>query len=827
MPMRFPLILLAVLIAACSNDLTPGSTSVRATSLVLTPASATIDTATTLQVQSALAWADGATHPATITLSATGGTISASGLYKAGSSAGRYLVIAICTCGLTDTLPVTVTAPVLSSPTLAMLTLSITGLPGGKPGELSLSGPGGYHLDVTTSTTVNNLTPGTYSVQATTAMAGTDLYAPTPAAQSITLAASDVKAIQFSYSKMARPASISLSAHPRVWMTPARVTQLQVQAASNTVRWQRVKAAADAQVAKGTSVTVGSSSDEVYLGHLCMAYLGTGNQAYATRAGLILAAYAVEGMDNNLMGDSEYGYRFNLPLVTMGLDWCYNGLTVAQRQQTATWLMNRADFVWPESNPSRAGAWGVADYEDNYYYGFMMTGPAALAAAGDDTGTGTISGADRPTYHQTLALGKWNNTVVPFLASIGVGGGWTEGTNYGVGDTWYVGRFVDAFLTAGAPLDNTWFTAAVNWLMYTTMPGNTFKVPFGDQPRTSNAQLFTYDRLAMLDIVSAAKLDPTTASQAQSWLNLIGEVPTSEIGVPSVLTDELLHYDPSQPAASDLSGLNKDYLARGDGAFIYRQSWIDASATALAFRSGPNDESHGGLDANNLLIWKGSFWVAGDANIYSASGTQHSTDNYSTLMVGGVGQVANDANGGQIVGSPQVSDQLVVVRGQAANAYGPPSAHFLSDYLRTVAYLPQQDVFVVVDRVTANDASQAKVWRWQVQGNPQLSGNSFLMQNPDGSARCVGNVLSPTTATLGYENYSTSGAVTVTLPTGNATDMVVTVLQCFGSASQAQPSAPTVTTSAAGVVVTIGIKKVTVPSDQTQLVSVETAYIQH
>ena len=48
-------------------------------------------------------WSDGGQYPLTVTYSATGGTISGGGLYTAGSTAGRFAVIAACLCGLADT----------------------------------------------------------------------------------------------------------------------------------------------------------------------------------------------------------------------------------------------------------------------------------------------------------------------------------------------------------------------------------------------------------------------------------------------------------------------------------------------------------------------------------------------------------------------------------------------------------------------------------------------------------------------------------------------------------------------------------------------------
>jgi hypothetical protein len=824
MRVRVSMILLALAIPACNNDPMVVTPSARATSMILTPDSASIDTAGTLQVQSKLVWSDGADHPATVAFTASGGTISTTGLFTASTVAGRFLVIAACTCGLTDTTAVTVGDP-SGPPTVASLTISASGLPIGIPAALSVTGPEGYHRDLTTPATLDSLKPGAYSLLAASVTIGPDLYAPAPTGQSITLAAADTKSAQLVFVKASTPASTTLPPHPRVWMTAARLMQLRAQAAASTVRWLRVKAAADKQVLKGGAYAGG---DEAYLGHLCLAYLATGNQAYATRAGAILTAYAVDA--NDLTTQVGYNYRY-LPSPTMGLDWCYAGLTVGQRHQTATWLMNRADQVWPETNPATT-AYAVRDVQDNYFWGFMMTGPAALAAAGDDTLSGAVSGSNRPAYHQALALGKWNNVVLPYFAGTGAGGAWQEGIGYGTGDTQNAGKFADAFATVGQPLPTPWFADAAHWLMHVTMPGGLFKVPFGDQARASMAPEFIYDRQAMFQIRDAAN-DLTLGSSAQTWLNWIGQVPVNELGAPAVLVDELLRYDPIQSAAPDLSALPNGAVATGAGEMIYRQSWTDPNATAFAFRSGPQSESHASLDANGLEIWKGGYWITGNANIYSASGIQQLSDKFNTLTVGGRSQSHHD---GPALVSTVLSDTLVVVRGQAASAYllpGNPTGNKsnVSDYLRTVVYLPTQDVFVVVDHVTAVDATQAKVFRWHTKDVPQVSGNTFRLQNPAGDERCFGTVLLPTDAVLGVQSFMlgstigqvTSNAVTVALPTGRASDVVVTVLECTNAFSASL--APTVTTNATETEVTFGTRRVTVPLNASRPVTVETPAI--
>jgi hypothetical protein len=223
-----------------------------------------------------------------------------------------------------------------------------------------------------------------------------------------------------------------------------------------------------------------------------------------------------------------------------------------------------------------------------------------------------------------------------------------------------------------------------------------------------------------------------------------------------------------------------------------------------------------------MVIWKGSFWISANANIYSHSGIEQLTDKYNNLTVGGTGQ--SHQSGMRIVSTPQVSDALVAIRGQAAEGYFPPGSRvrqtsLVSDYLRTVAYLPPQDAFVIVDRVTVRDSSQTKVFRWHSKNPATLAGNTFALTNPAGDQRCVGTVLTP--ATLGSQVFKlgndtsavSSNAVTVTLPTGRASDQTVTVIQC----STVAPVS--LVTTASGVTVTVGAVQITLPTDPAQAVT--------
>ena len=83
------------------------------TQLILTPPTASVSAGSTQQFAVSGVWSNSATTVPAVTYTATGGTITAAGLYTAGSTAGTFRVIAVQQGGtLADTSAVTITAPV-------------------------------------------------------------------------------------------------------------------------------------------------------------------------------------------------------------------------------------------------------------------------------------------------------------------------------------------------------------------------------------------------------------------------------------------------------------------------------------------------------------------------------------------------------------------------------------------------------------------------------------------------------------------------------------------------------------------------------------------
>lgn len=129
------------------------------TSLSLTPATATVTPGATRQFAVAATWNNGTTTVPALTWTATGGTISSSGLYSAGSAPGTYRVIAGATNGtLADTSIVTIPAVLVS----CAVTPATVNLTSGQTQQYSVTGQ--RSDGTTTAVSVNwSATGGTIS----------------------------------------------------------------------------------------------------------------------------------------------------------------------------------------------------------------------------------------------------------------------------------------------------------------------------------------------------------------------------------------------------------------------------------------------------------------------------------------------------------------------------------------------------------------------------------------------------------------------------------------------------------------------------------------
>jgi hypothetical protein len=543
---------------------------------------------------------------------------------------------------------------------------------------------------------------------------------------------------------------ITLGAHPRLWINAERLNNLRAHVAADSSQWRYVKMRADAQLARGTAFT--GDSDEYALGDLGLACLLTDDARYAQRAASVLTQYAVP--TNTLQRDSAFDYRY-LSLAAMAYDWCYDKLSDTVRKQVATWMMDRADWVWPETNAVRREGWGVASAPNNYFWGFMMTGPAAIAAYGDDTKSGTASGANRPEYHINLVRAKWHTLVEPFITGWAKGGVFAEGTNYE--STRPMAMFADAFYSSmndATYQSRPFFKQLYQWQLQQVTPDGQHYVYLGEQARDSEGSIIYYERTHHLMLAAFPNI--ATATEKAISYHMASQWTINQNSLLGLTALDMIYWDLAVTPSADRSSLPRAFIDPSTGLVVYRTSQTDPDATLVMFESGLLLESHQLFNANGLMMWKGDFWTLGHGQMCDH---EYDLSQSSTIFTNAGQQTWQEATneGGHLLAADAQSGYLYAA-GQAKEAYGRQDSRPLTDFVRKIAYIVDLDAVVVMDRVAKSAAATELTWRWwacQQTGTPTATGADFSFTNLNGDVRLYGqNVLGGTAAQRATDTHA-------------------------------------------------------------------------
>lgn len=551
--------------------------------------------------------------------------------------------------------------------------------------------------------------------------------------------------------------------HPRIWLTPTTLARVKARVAAGSDRWLAVKAQADK-----------AASWDVRPITYALAYQATGNPTYADRA-IQLASVFINQWVGAITGDSGFPCRQVLPEEAIVYDWCYDRLSSSQRATWRSAMEAQGNWVWPSTNPSRNGAWGLWS-GSNYNHGFMMTWLVGLAI-GDESSIG------RTLLNQ--AVSRWQNETLPHLKKYWTGGYLGEGSNYGVGSLYSMAQYLTAHLTAtddplSTLLPSDWYPALLKAMIHLTTPNRARLYPGGDQARISSAPLSAYSRTPVLALMNF--VDNETAGMARYWLDTITP---SRNDFSFLKWAELLWYRDDLPAVDYTAKISRYYFMPGQQLASSRTSWQN-DATQVVFSCGLLEEAaHQDRGAGHFQIWKGD-WLIGAAKIWSHDGTFHDSPYLNVLQIDGQNQDA-DQDGNTIIFQQDTETSTTWV-GDATAAYSAS----LTSYRRHLLWI-KPNWLIVMDRVVAKNPLSLKKWLLHVQNEPILNG--FVFQSTSGSNRLFGRSLLPSGATvrseainLGTEGARSSSRVSITAPTGQAETYFLTALE-ITTAAQTLPSA--------------------------------------
>ncbi len=493
---------------------------------------------------------------------------------------------------------------------------------------------------------------------------------------------------------------------PRIWLTPAKITQVQTKArvdVSGNATGGTVAPEWTGFINTVASVKTSGSYYGMSAWHFALAYKITKDTAYRDRA-LALADAVIVNMTDERFDSGLYGYA-SMEQVALIYDWLYTELGATRKANYIAYMVNFLNEWWNPAAPAYT-AWAKEDPLNNYYWHHMYaTALAAVALYGDDNSslklvTGGI------TY--TTPLEFWNAKIAqatPRLNQYGNGGGWHEGMPYGQVSMEMMYR---AFLVM-KPQRNYFSELAfpaqtVSFLLHALQPNGTDYFATGDLPNTQGGGITPAYRLNLQFL--AEGLQGTTASQwAQYWTETTYNPTLQGYMYP----DAVMWRDTSRPASNPRTGLPLGYWAPGYGWFTWRTSQTDANAVQLSFLSTDNFQSHQHRNQNSFWIsYRG--WQVSNANLYEPSGINQDVHLENTYVIGGSGQYR--PNGGSNVSAGQIlrqgyANDYGYVKGDATKAYLSPDldngSPLLNAYYRSI--LTTGKYTLVYDRVSPKTSS--------------------------------------------------------------------------------------------------------------------------
>ncbi len=577
--------------------------------VVLTPPTATVQTGGSVQFTATPTWSDGVSRPAPITFTATGGTITSTGQYTAGSVVGAFLVIATCGCGPADTSAVTVSNAPPPAGTGSMA-VSVSGLPAGSNAQIAVSGPNGYVQAVTATITLSNLAVGSYTLNSGVVAAGTDVYIPAPASATVSVTSGATATSSFIYTKA--PPAGPVAAHPRIILDAPALAALRQKAASGEGTWAYLKARCDIYLTMTPQFPDGddwSGMGEGYQGsdyRKILLNLGLCYQGVKLSSPSLAAQYGAKGADvlshmtdpahlTDPLRDAGYGIRNYGVGMAAGYDWLYDALSPALRVQVYTelnrWINAYAGNDWIE----RLSPTG------NYFAGFYATeAMSGVATEGENPAAPTQWNDWLNNLHRTITL-SYLTTWLP-------GGGWTEGWSYG---SHAVENYIFGVLAAytGKGVDVmaqgfSWPMVQAPYLIHHSWPGGASLDDRG-QLQTAPNPSATEPSLFMTLAYLQRRFNGPYAAVTQNFAGLVRQLNGGDW--PSEEWQDALFWDPSAPSV-DFRTLALSYASGGHGDAAMRSDWGN-NAVWSSFVAGPylGTAGHPSFDKGSLSILKGTY----------------------------------------------------------------------------------------------------------------------------------------------------------------------------------------------------------------------------
>lgn len=451
------------------------------------------------------------------------------------------------------------------------------------------------------------------------------------------------------------------TAHPRLWLTPARVEQLRGWANAANPLWEQLLAIADeAAAAMDTGAMIagdlgGRAYEEYPLENYAMLFAfmaqvhpdAAQRDAYGGRARALLMtviSQAAQGVGEGPFRDPEFAtadrsrwYGVGYPLT---VDWIYPYLSAEDKalirtvflrwceenRYAATTNYNHPEPIGAVNDPVLVADRSVARWSNNNYYTAHMRnmGMMALSFDAQDDPDGALRA------YLTEATGAWLYVVDHMMRTDIAGGLGAEGFEYSPQTMGYVAQFLLALHTAGAAdparygdqvtfEGNPFWGDAVRGYLHSLSPQTVEHEYLGQVHLPawygSAQDYFMPDHISLFGALGSYTQDPALLNTLR-WIQLYtapgGEGELLERMDHEQFDRAILYFmlfDPTAPAPTDpRADLPLLHYAPGMRRLLARTDW-SADATWFTYNNSWQTIDHQSGNANAIEFYRGGEWL--------------------------------------------------------------------------------------------------------------------------------------------------------------------------------------------------------------------------
>jgi hypothetical protein len=400
-------------------------------------------------------------------------------------------------------------------------------------------------------------------------------------------------------------AQLGATAHPRFWLTPARLATTTGHLQANDVPGQHYKAAVDYFLnALAIQPNVNDPAfenlvydHESYIPDLALCYkvhsqaiAGISNPARAAScaaaAKTMVQRIATEYNNGtrSYAADSGYYIRFPLMYLMVAYDWMNDQFSLADKNAMITVGNNWLD--WYVAN-GYARSHPLENYYAGYLQGRILT---VLATAGDNTS----AQRQLDELHRMLAQ------EVPMISQRACGGDWSEGWNYGPYTNIEFTLANQALLEAGENWDTAFDFVHGLGQSYAYMVSPDFT-----ESRSFGGYSGDYPHYTSPSLLATLSGNTRSGAWAARVYNGVNAQPVNDIlSSRGFAFYEALSANLSQPLDTSVSPLS--YFNDGTGRFFSTSSLSSTTAYQVTAENTPYYYDHMGYASGDVRLYKGT-----------------------------------------------------------------------------------------------------------------------------------------------------------------------------------------------------------------------------